>query len=63
MTKKIRMFIYKRLENYFQDLMVSSSVIEKLSPLLVSVNSDLINAVVRLLLNLSFDSGNHNQYQ
>ena len=36
--------------------MVSASVIEKLSPLLVSDNSDLINAVVRLLLNLSFDT-------
>ena len=36
--------------------MVSASVIEKLAPLLSSQNSDLINAVVRLLLNLTFDS-------
>ena len=36
--------------------MLASSVIEKLNPLLSSQNSDLINAAVRLLLNLSFDT-------
>ena len=37
--------------------MVGSSIIEKITPLLASENSDLINAIVRLLLNLSFDCG------
>ena len=37
--------------------MVGAGGIELLTPLLTSTNSDLINAVVRLLLNLSFDSG------
>merc|ERR1719266_2495717 len=39
-----------------KEVMLSSSVIEKLTPLLSSNNSDLINAIVRLLLNLSFDA-------
>jgi hypothetical protein len=37
--------------------MVAAGALELLTPLLSSTNSDLINAVVRLLLNLSFDSG------
>ncbi len=41
----------------FQDQMVAAGALELLTPLLSSTNSDLINAVVRLLLNLSFDSG------
>jgi Kinesin-associated protein (KAP) len=36
--------------------MVAAGAIDLLTPLLSSANSDLINAVVRLLLNLSFDS-------
>jgi hypothetical protein len=49
----------KKLSLYGEnkDTMVGSSIIEKITPLLVSENSDLINAIVRLLLNLSFDSG------
>ena len=37
--------------------MKSLGIIEKLSPLLSSPNADLVNAAVRLLLNLSFDTG------
>ena len=40
-----------------QDQIVGAGALELLTPLLSSSNSDLINAVVRLLLNLSFDSG------
>ena len=49
----------KKLSIYGEnkDTMVGSSIIEKITPLLASENSDLINAIVRLLLNLSFDSG------
>jgi len=49
----------KKLSLYGEnkDAMVGSSIIEKITPLLASENSDLINAIVRLLLNLSFDSG------
>jgi len=49
----------KKLSLYGEnkDTMVGSSIIEKITPLLASENSDLINAIVRLLLNLSFDSG------
>merc|ERR1711892_1568716 len=49
----------KKLSLYGEnkDTMVGSSIIEKITPLLASENSDLINAIVRLLLNLSFDCG------
>ena len=48
----------KKLSLYTEnkDAMVSCNVVEKLSPLLLSENTDLINATVRLLLNLSFDA-------
>ena len=48
----------KKLSLYTEnkEAMVASSVVEKLSPLLLSENTDLINATVRLLLNLSFDA-------
>ena len=48
----------KKLSLYTEnkDAMVSCNVVEKLSPLLQSENTDLINATVRLLLNLSFDA-------
>lgn len=39
-----------------KDEMGNLGVVEKLGPLLTSENQDLINAVVRLLLNLSFDA-------
>jgi len=47
----------KKLSLYTEnkDAMISCNTVEKLSPLLLSENSDLINASVRLLLNLSFD--------
>lgn len=38
-----------------QDDMKSLGLVERLTPLLSSSNVDLVNAVVRLLLNLSFD--------
>ena len=48
----------KKLSLYTEnkEAMIAANTVEKLSPLLLSDNSDLINASVRLLLNLSFDS-------
>lgn len=48
----------KKLSLYTEnkDAMVGCNVVERLSPLLQSDNTDLINATVRLLLNLSFDA-------
>ena len=48
----------KKLSLYTEnkEAMIAANTVEKLSPLLLSDNSDLINASVRLLLNLSFDA-------